>query len=456
MPIDPIVFAFAFAVAVLTGVIVGLIPALRGSRKEVTDDLKDGSRSATAGRAQGRFRAVLVAAEVSLSLVLLVAAGLLIRSLTRLYDVKPGIRVDHTLTMSVSLPATRYPSPIKRSAWFTELGDRLQAVQGVRSAGLTSCPPLVGTCNVLFFYIEGRPYVPGKFLSAEEKSVDPRYFTAAGIPLVRGRWFTNEDGVGPDPQHPRLGKIVISQAMAKAFFDGQDPIGKRVFFDFEVQRERLQGIPAPRYEIVGIVGDVVPALDAPIRPSLYRPLLDLGTNGATILVHTAVEPLSAASSIADAVHGLDPGVPVAQVRTMDDLVGRSTSDRRFTLSLFVGFAALAMVLAAIGLYGVVSYAVSQRTAEIGLRMALGATGADVSRLVVMQGLRPALAGVGVGIVAAFFAVRLLRTLLFGVTPLDPLTFAIVPSALLAIAALACYVPALRAVRLDPTRALRAG
>lgn len=452
MPIDPIVFGFAFGVAVLTGVIVGLIPALRGSRKEVTDHL---TRSATAGGAQGRFRTVLVAGEVSLSLVLLVAAGLLIRSLTRLYDVKPGIRVDHTLTMSVSLPATRYPNPIKRSAWFTELGDRLQAVPGVRSAGLTSCPPLVGTCNVLFFYIEGRPYIPGKFLSAEEKSVAPRYFAAAGIPLVRGRWFTNEDGVGPDPQHPRLGKIVISQAIAKTFFDGEDPIGKRIFFDFEVQRERLQGFPAPRYEIIGIVGDVVPALDAPIRPALYRPLLDLGVNGATILVHTAVEPLSAASSIANAVHGLDPGLPIAQVRTMDDLVGRSTSDRRFTLSVFVGFAALAMVLAAIGLYGVVSYAVSQRTAEIGLRMALGATDGDVSRLVVMEGLRPALAGVSVGIVAAFFAVRLLRALLFGVTPLDPLTFATVPPALLAITALACYVPALRAKRLDPvTRLLR--
>ena len=456
MPIDPIVFAFAFAAAGLTGVIVGLIPALRGSRKEVTDDLKDGTRSATAGRAQGRFRAVLVAAEVSLSLVLLVSAGLLVRSLSRLYDVKPGVRVDHTLTMSVSLPTTRYPAAVKRSEWFKELGDRLQAVPGVRSAGLTSCPPLVGTCNVLFFYIEGRPYVPGKFLSAEEKSVDPRYFTAAGIPLVRGRWFTNEDGVGPDPQHPRLGKIVVSHTMANAFFKGEDPIGKRVFFDFEVQRERLQGIPAPRYEIVGVVGDVVPALEVPARPALYRPLLDLGATGATILVHTAVEPLSAASSIANAVHGLDPGLPVAQVRTMDDLVGRSTADRRFTLSLFVGFAALAMVLAAIGLYGVVSYTVSQRTAEIGVRMALGATRADVSRLVVMQGLRPALAGVAVGAVAAFFAARLLRTLLFGVTPLDPLTFALVPPALLAIAALACYVPALRAVRLDPTRALRAG
>ena len=455
LPIDPIVFVFAFGVAVVTGVAVGLIPALRGSRSDVTTELKDGTRSATAGRAHGRFRVVLVAAEVSLSLVLLVAAGLLIRSLARLYDVKPGVRVDHTLTMSVLLPTTRYPDAARRSTWFAALGDRLQALPGVRSAALSSCPPLVGTCNVLFFYIEGRPYVPGKFLQAEEKSVDPRYFQTVGIPLLRGRPFARDDGVGFDPQHPRLGKIVISQAMANAFFDGEDPIGKRIFFDFEVQRERNQGIPAPRYEIVGIVGDVVPALDVPIRPALYRPLLDGGYSAASILVHTAVEPLSVLSSIVNEVHRLDPGLPVAPVRTLDDLLGRSTSDRRFTLSLFVGFAALAMLLAAIGLYGVVSYAVSQRTAEIGVRMALGATGADVSRLVVMQGLKPALAGVGIGMVAAFFAARLLRTLLFGVTPVDPLTFAIVPPLLLAVAVLACYVPALRAVRLDPTRALRA-
>jgi putative ABC transport system permease protein len=243
--------------------------------------------------------------------------------------------------------------------------------------------------------------------------------------------------------------------MAHSFFSEEDPIGKRIFFDFEVQRERNQGIPAPRYEIVGIVGDVVATLDVPVRPALYRPLLDGGYSGVSVVAHTAVEPMSVVSSISSEVHRLDPGLPVAQVRTMDDLVGRSTSDRRFTLSLFVGFAALAMLLAAIGLYGVVSYAVSQRTAEIGVRMALGATGADVRHLIVMQGLKPALIGVGIGLVAALFASRLLRTLLFGVTPVDPLTFMVVPPALLAVAALACYVPALRAVRLDPTRALRA-
>ena len=248
---------------------------------------------------------------------------------------------------------------------------------------------------------------------------------------------------------------MISQATANAFFAGEDPIGKRIFFDFEVQAERNQGIPAPRYEIVGVVGDVVPSLDTPIRPSIYRPLLDVANNSASIVVHTAGEPLSVVSSISSTVHRLDPGLPVAQVRSMDDLIGRSTSDRRFTLSLFVGFAALAMLLAAIGLYGVVSYAVSQRTAEIGVRMALGATGADVSRLVVMQGLKPAIVGVGIGVVVALFASRVLRTLLFGVTSIDPLTFGIVPPALLVVAAVACYVPALRAVRLDPTRALRA-
>ena len=455
LPIDPIVFAFAFAVAVVTGVSVGLVPALRGSRGDVTNGLKDGARSVSGGRAHGRFRSVLVASEVSLSVVLLIAAGLLIRSLVRLYDVKAGVRLDHTLTLNVLLPSTRYPDRPKRSAWFTELGDRLQAVPGVRSVGLSSCPPLIGLCNTLFFYIEGRPYVPGHFLQAEEKSVDPRYFRTVGIPLTRGRFFTNEDGVGFDPEHPRLGRIVVSEAMANAFFRGDDPIGKRVFFDFEVQAERNQGIPAPRYEIVGIVGDVVPTLDAPVRPALYRPLLDTANGGASIIVHTAVEPLSVLSGITNEVRRLDPGLPLAQVRTLDDLVGRSTSDRRFTLSLFVAFAALAMLLAAIGLYGVVSYAVSQRTAEIGVRMALGASAADVSRLVVMQGLKPAIAGVAIGVAAAFFASRLLRTLLFGVTPIDPLTFAIVPPALLVIAAIACYVPALRAIRLDPTRALRA-
>jgi predicted permease len=455
VPIDSTVFAFTLVIAIGTGIAVGLVPALRVSRAEVTRDLQDATRSATSGRPQSRFRDLLVAVEVALSLVLLVAAGLLFHSFSRLYQVEPGIRVDRTLTMSTALPGVRYPTAAKRSAFFSELGDRLRALPGVASAGLSSCTPLTGACNILFFYIEGRPYVPGNFLTAHQRSVDLQYFTAAGIPLVRGRTLTSEDGVGWDNKHPRLGALVISDSMAKSFFANEDPIGKRIFFDFEVQRERNEGIPAPRYEIVGVVGDVLPTLDSKVEPTLYHPLLDSPTNGVSILVHTAVDAQSIAASVRNEIRKMDPGLVTYQVRTMDELVGRSTSDRRFTMLLFVSFAALALLLAAIGLYGVVLYAVSQRTTEIGIRMALGATTSDVNRLIVMQGLRPALVGIALGLVGAGCATQVLRSLLFGVTPIDPLTFSLVPPALLLIAALACYVPATRAAHLNPTIALRA-
>jgi putative ABC transport system permease protein len=453
--VDPVVFLFAFGAAIATGVAVGLFPAIRGSRADVTNELKDGTRSATAGRTHGRFRDALVAAEVALSLVLLVAAGLLIHSFRRLYDVEPGMRVDHTLTMSLSVPAVRYPQPARRSALFAEVGKRLGTLPGVRSVGLSSCVPLTGACNTLFFYIEGRPFGPGNFLTAHERSVDPRYFAAAGIPLLRGRPFNEQDGVGFDAQHPRVGKVVISDAMAKTFFPDEDPIGKRIFFDFELQRERNQSIPAPRYEVIGVVGDVVPTLDRKITPTLYRPLLDVAGSGASILVHTAIAPQSMLAAVRNEIRQLDSGLLIAQVRTMEELVGRSTSDRQFTMLLFVAFAALAVLLAGIGLYGVVSYAVSQRTAEIGIRMALGATTADVGQLVIIQGLKPALVGIGAGLVGAGFAAQLLRSLLFGVSPFDPLTLLAVPPMVLAVAALACYMPAVRAIRLNPTTALRA-
>jgi putative ABC transport system permease protein len=454
VPIDPIVFVFACAIAIGTGVAVGIVPAIRGSRADAANDLKDGGRSATAGRAQARLRNILVTAEVSLALVLLVAAGLLVHSFSRLYDVQPGVRMDRLVTMSTTLPQARYRTAAQRSAFFADLGNRLRALPGVASAGLGSCTPLTGACNILFLYIEGRPYEPGKFLTAHERSVDPDYFSTVGIPLLRGRTFNAQDGVGFDPQHPRVGRIIISQTMAKTFFPSEDPIGKRIFFDFEVQREHNEGIPAPRYEIIGIVGDVLPYLEGRMTPTLYRPLLDNAGNGVTMFVHTAAEPQTVIGSVRNEVRRIDSGLVLYQVRTMDEVVGQATADRQFTTTLFAAFAALALLLSAVGLYGLVAYAVSQRTAEIGVRMALGATDADVSRLVMMQGLRPAVSGIAIGLVAAALAVRLVRTLLFGVEPLDLLTFSVVPPLLLVVAALACYLPAIRASRLDPTVALR--
>jgi putative ABC transport system permease protein len=454
VPLDARVFGVALGLTIATGIAVGLIPALRTTRGEWTTDLKETTRSATVGRKQARFRDVLVAAEVALSLVLVVAAGLLLRSFWRLRDVQPGVRIDRTLTLSTTFPASRYRDGATRSAALAQLGDRLRAVPGVASAGLTSCPPLAGACNTLFFYIEGRPFVPGTFYTAHERSVDPQYFAAAGIPLLRGRGLTRADGVGFDAAHPRLGAIVVSDTFAKTLFAGEDPLGKRIFFDYELQRERNEGVPAPRYEIVGVVGDVLPLIDARMTPTLYRPILDTVYANVTMIVHGASDPQALLGAIKEEIRKLDPDLATYQARTLDEQIGRSTSERRFTLLLFASFAALALLLAAIGLYGVVSYGVSQRTAEIGIRMALGATSADVSRLVVRQGLKPAVAGIGAGVVVAVFASKVLRTLLFGVTPADPLTFSLVPPLLLVVAALACYLPAVRATKLDPTIALR--
>ncbi len=454
VPLDPVVFLFAFALALVVGVAVGLFPAVRISRVNLVNDLKDGGRSATSSRAQGRFRATLVAAEVGLPLVLLVSAGLLLHSFARLFDVQPGVRVENVLTLKVSLPGASYRETSQRSALFQELGERLRTVPGVKNAGLVSCAPLAGTCNVLFFYIEGRPYVAGKFLAAMERSADPAYFAAAGIPLLRGRTFTRRDGVGFDAKHPRLGSVVISESMAKQHFPNTDPIGKRIFFDFEVQREKAEGVPAPRYEVIGVVGDVVPTLDQGSAPTLYRPLLDLGSGAATVLLHTAIDPGSVAASARTQIRALDPGLAVDQVQTMEETLDRSTADRRFSMLLFSAFATLAALLAAIGLYGIVSYAVSQRKAEIGIRMALGATGPDVRMLLLLQGIKPAVAGVVFGLAGAVFACRVLRSQLFGITPNDPLTFVLVPGLLLFVAAAACYAPAARATRLEATSALR--
>jgi predicted permease len=454
VPVDPRVFLFAFAVAAFSGIGVGLFPAIRISRFDLANDLKSGGRSLTATRSHARMRSGLVCVEISLSVVLLVASGLLLHSFFLVYQVQPGVRVDRILTMTVGVPSVKYRELPRRSALFAELGERLSRLPAVQSAGLTSCAPVSGFCGGLFYYVDGRPFVLGKVLSAMELAADPDYFTTAGIPLVRGRTFTKQDGIGFDLKHPRLGSVIISESMARTVFPGEDPIGKRIFFDYEVQRERVEGTPVPHYEIIGVAGDVRRSLDVQPEPMLYRPLLDVAFSVVTVVLHTAAEPKAAITDAQNEIRRIDPDLSVSRIQTMDEVVNASTAGRKFNMTLFAAFAGLALLLAAIGLYGLVSHSVSQRRAEIGIRMALGATISEVNRMVLFQGIKPALAGVVLGLLAAVFAARVLQSQLFGVTPIDPLTFAAVPFLLLTIALLAGIVPTLRAGRVDPIVVLR--
>jgi len=362
------------------------------------------------------------------------------------------MRTDHVLTLSLSLPNS-YKTAADHAAFYRQLAEGLK-LPGVASVGLSSCPPLSGTCNVLFFYREDRPFVAGQFLAANESAIDPGYLAAAGVPLLQGRNLTLHDGLGPDAKNPKLGSILVNEAMAREFFPGEDPVGKRIFYDYQVQRNKLQGLPIPKYEIVGVVGDVRATLDRNPQPQMYRPLLDVGGGGATVLFHTLVAPQSLTEAALNEIHRLDPSLAIYDVRTIEDAMGLAAADRRFILLLFTAFAALAVLLAAVGLYGVLSNAVVERRTEIGIRMALGATGREVGSFIVREGMKPAAAGVVLGVIAALVACRVLKSLLFGIGPLDPLTFVLVPPLLLAVSLLACYVPALRAIRIDPMQALR--
>jgi putative ABC transport system permease protein len=450
--LDARVFLFAVSAALATGVAAGLFPAMQFSRGDLANALREGGRSSTHGRAHSRFRSGLAAIEVALSLVLVIAAGLLLRSFTRLLQVNPGVRTDHTITLMIpwlDMPRDRAVN------LFRGMPQRLGAIPGVISAGLTNCLPVAGHCNDNAFYIEGRPNPPGQFMDALQRNADPGYFAAIGLPLLRGRTFTEEDGIGDDRKHPRQPVVIVSESLVKAWFRNEDPIGRRLFTNSALVMEHSQGLPAPHYEIVGVVGDVPDALDRPAAPTFYMPLTDNTTDDQVYAVlHTAGEPHAAISAARAEISRLNPDLAVDRIRTVRDLVGESAAWHQFQMVLFGCFAALALVLAAFGLYGVLSYAVSQRRGEIGVRMALGAGRAEVAGLVLREGLEPVLTGVAIGLPAAFFACRLLRSLLFGVAPNDLLTFAAAPLVLVAVAALACYLPALRAARIDPAITLR--
>lgn len=446
---DPFVFLFAFVIALVAGAAAGLAPAIQSSRTDVANSLKESTRSATGTRSQGRFRSVLVAAEVALSLVLLVAAGLLLRSFARLYRVNTGVRVDHTLTMGIALADPNDDQHAKIAALLRQLSANLRSVPGVVSSGMVTCPPVGGHCSDFTFTIEGHPLPPGQFMDGLMRAADPNYFDAAGIPLLRGRTFNQQDGIGFDKKHPRLGAAVISESLAKKYLGRTDPIGQEIVFE-SAGSDR----PTRRYRVIGIVGDVLKHLDAKIEPTFYLPLFDGNEDEIYIVLHTSVEPHSVTSAVRREIHRLDPDLPLFQIRTMEEMLGQSASDRQFSMMLFMSFATLAVLLAAVGLYGVLSYSVTQRQSEIGIRLALGADISRVRGLVLKQGMKPAGFGVLAGLLVAPVAAYVMKSLLFGIGPLDALTFVSVPILLLSIAGLACYIPSVRATRIDPTVALR--
>jgi predicted permease len=442
--LDVWVFLFTAAVALVAGVAAGIVPALQSARADLTFQLKDNSRSTTSGRGQNRFRYALITAEVALSLVLLISAGLLLRSFIALRNVHPGVRTDHLLTAGVSLPDARYGNREQIAAFQRQLVDGLRALPGVRSAGLVSCLPVSGWCGDNTFHIEGRPLPPGQFLDAINRGASPDYFAAAGIPILRGRTFTDRDGMGFDEKHLHPSAVIINQSMAHEFFPNEDPIGKRIYFGDE---------KSTRFEIVGVSGDVIISLEDRPRPMMYQPLFDGWTDFYTV-VHTAADPLGLASAVRAEINRLDANLPVYEVRTMQDILQTSAEHRQFTAFLIGCFALLALVLAAVGLYGVLFYIVAQRTNEIGIRVVLGATAAEVRRLVLWQGMQPVMLGIALGLAGALAATQYFESMLFGIRASDMTTFVSVTGLLTGVAFIACTIPAVRATRIDPAVALR--
>jgi len=436
--LDVRVLGFTLVVTLLTGVIFGLVPALQASRPNLNETLKEGGRGTTGGH--HRVRGTLVITEVALALLLLVCAGLLIRSFYRLQQVTPGFNSKNALAVTVSLPGKKYPQDDQQSGFFTQLLDRVATLPGVVAVGASQSLPIQGDF-VLGFNIQGRPpNGPGQEPNTNYYAVSPDYFKAMGIPLLRGRVFTEQD----KKDSPRV--AVINEELAKKFFPDEDPIGKRINVTNGPERFR---------EIVGIVGDVKQyGLAQPTTMQTYEPCLQTAFSAMTLVVRADGNPAALSGAIRSEVLAIDKEQPVSRIRPLEQVVSESVAKQRFLMLLLGIFASVALVLAAVGLYGVMSYSVNQRTHEIGIRAALGAQRKDVLKLVVGQGMVLALTGAGIGLAASFALTRLMASLLFGVSATDPLTFAGIALLLTIVALLACYIPARRAMKVDPMIALR--
>ncbi|HEX7117855.1 MAG TPA: ABC transporter permease [Longimicrobiales bacterium] len=438
--LDVRVLGFAALVSLATGAIFGLAPVLHVMRGSTVGALRDGRRGAAGGsRRQRRVRDVLAVGELALSLVMLVGAGLMLRSFVEMRRVDPGFRTDHVLTARLSVPGARYAAAADVTGFYDRLLGRLAAAPGVRSAAANSTLPLTGSLNDTGFLLEGQPEPPpGESRPvALIQAVTPDYFDALGIPLRRGRTFDATDRRDAPPV------VIVDETLAGRYFPDENPIGRRIDVNGEVR------------EIVGVVGAVLhTGIRGEVRPTIYAPHTQFTTRAMSIVLHTATDPLQLAGVLRAELRALDPTLATSEVTTMARLAAESVADARMYAILFAVFAAVALLLAAIGVYGVIAYSVAQRTAELGLRMALGADRATLLGMVVGHGLTIAALGAGIGLAGAFGLTRLIAGLLFGVRPTDPATFVGVTAVLGGVAMIASYLPARRATEVDPMVALR--
>jgi predicted permease len=452
--LDARVILFSIAVTALMVLGFGTGPALAAARMDPDAALKAGTNRGTTASGGGRVRNGLVVAEVTLTVVLLVAAGLLLRSYAKVLAADPGFNPYKLLIAETVLPPSKYGTPESRSAFYRRVLERVRALPGVSAAAYVNYPPLTFKGGRMFFRIEGRPMPrPEDFnhYIASDRAVSPGYFSALGVPLRRGRYFDERDGAGAPPA------IIINEKMAAMHWPGENPIGRRFGFPNGASDSNMVW-----FTIVGVVGDMRQmGLDTPPEPEMYFPIDQVVGLKVTFLwpqhlvVRTKGDPLTQSASVRRAVWDVDPDEPVSSIRSMDQIFDAELLNRNTQMTLFSAFAALALVLASVGLYGVLSYTVAQRISEIGLRMALGAQRANVVGEVVRKGLLLAILGVMLGLAGALALTRLLTSFLFGVQPTDPATFAAVSALLLFVAILASYVPARRAASIDPVSALRA-
>lgn len=444
------VLAFTAFLALFAGALAGLLPALRFTKADINEALKQGQGRGSSDSGGSKTRGLLVVSEVALSLVLLVGAGLMVRTLWQLSNVKPGFDPNSLLTMTVSIPASKFPTPTAYISFFERVLQQVRSTRGVESAGVIDDLPMNGSGSHQPVAIEGQPAVP----MADQPEVDVRlissgYLRTMRVPLLSGRDLTGGDVAGRNPA------VIISESMAKRFWPHEDPLGKHLTLTF---------FPSAPREVVGVVGDVKLDSLGETRPvaTVYWPLDQVfaPTSEAwqsfpmSLAVRTSRDPMSAVTAVTSAVHEVDPETPVTDVLTMNELISNTLTPQRSNMLLLAAFAALALLLTAVGIYSVLSYAVRRRIREIGIRMALGASHSDVLMMVVTEGLKPILLGVAIGLAAALALGRVLSSLIYGVRPGDPLTFLTVAVLLVVVGALATAIPAYRATRVEPIRTLR--